>query len=92
MTDGIHDAALRAWFDRAPRGYDVFWSYLHEPEDNVTRGEFSAAQYTAAWVHIAALAQAAGNPRLRSTLILMCWTLAPTPAWTGGVTTPGPRR
>jgi len=76
VTDGIHDAALRAWFDRAPRGYDVFWSYLHEPEDNVTRGEFSAAQYTAAWVHIAALARAAGNPQMRSTLILMCWTLA----------------
>lgn len=76
VTAGTYDAALRSWFRTAPRSYDVFWSYLHEPEDNVTRGEFTAAQYRAAWRHIATLARAAGNQHLRSTLILMCWTLA----------------
>lgn len=76
VTAGTHDAELRSWFAHAPRGYDVFWSFQHEPEDNITRGEFTAAQYRAAWVHIAALARAANNQHLRSTLILMCWTLA----------------
>ena len=76
VTAGTHDATMKAWFKQAPRTYDIFWSYQHEPEDNVTRGEFTAAQYRGAWVHLSKLAIAANNPHLRSTLILMCWTLA----------------
>lgn len=74
---GTYDRGLRAFFAGAPRSYDVFWSYIHEPEDNIARHEFTAADYRTAWQHIAGLAKAAagGNNHLRSTLILMCYTM-----------------
>ncbi len=77
VVAGTYDAALSKFFAGAPKTYDVFWSYVHEPEDNIARGEFSAADYRAAWQRIAALASAAapGNSHLRSTLILMCYTM-----------------
>ncbi len=55
----------------------VWWSYWHEPEDDIARGAFTAEQYRAAWTHVAALAAQAGNARLRASLILMCWTAEP---------------
>jgi len=74
---GTHDAALRSWFQTAPTTYDVYWAYVHEPEDNIERGEFTAAQYRAALTRVARLAAEADNPHLRATLIMMCWTLGP---------------
>lgn len=75
---GKDDAALTQWFSTAP-DYDVYWSYIHEPEDNIARGEFTSAAYKAAWTHIAGLAApfAATNPYLHSTLIMMCYTMNP---------------
>jgi hypothetical protein len=74
---GKHDAAMRTWFAGVPRGIDVYWTYYHEPEDNIRDGEFTAAQYRSAWQRLRGLANEAGNPRLRSTLVLMEWTLRP---------------
>ena len=74
---GRYDDAMRRWFATAPRSYPVYWSFYHEPEDNIRRGEFTAADYRAAWRHLAALADAAHNPQLRATLILMNYTLFP---------------
>ena len=74
---GRYDAQLRAWFAAAPRDRLTYWTYYHEPEDNIANGEFTAVDYRAAWTHLAGLADAAGNPRLRATLILMGWSLQP---------------
>ncbi len=74
---GTYDAALTSYFTNAP-AYDVYWSYSHEPEDNIAAGEFTASDYRAAWQHISNIA--AGSPRsatLHSTLILMCYTMNP---------------
>lgn len=75
---GRYDAALRTWFATAP-SYDVYWSYSHEPEDNIARGEFTASDYRAAWQRISDIAaQAAPDAtNLHSTLILMCYTMNP---------------
>ncbi len=75
---GTYDAQLRSWFSHAPPR-DVYWSYLHEPEDNIARGEFTSAEYTKAWYHVSRLSApyAAANPDLHSTLILMCYTMNP---------------
>lgn len=54
----------------------MWWTYWHEPEDDIERGAFSAGEYRAAWRHLEALAEQAHSRRLRSTLVLMCWTLA----------------
>lgn len=74
---GRDDSGLRTWFATAPTTRDVYWSYYHEPEDDIARGAFTAADYRAAWQRIASLADAAGNPRLHATLILMGWSLDP---------------
>jgi hypothetical protein len=73
---GKVDAPLRAWFASAPTDRNVYWSYYHEPEDNIAKGEFTAADYRAAWVHLTALARST-NPRLHSTLVLMAWSVDP---------------
>lgn len=75
---GDHDDELTTWFEGAP-DYDVYWSYWHEPEDNAARGQFTGAEYRAAWRYIAALADdaAPATAQLHATLILMCWTLNP---------------
>jgi hypothetical protein len=77
VLSGADDAALAKFFDSAPAGYPIYYSYYHEPEPLVQAGTFTVAQYKAAWAHIAAIAAAAHNPDLKSTLILMTWDLDP---------------
>jgi cell division septation protein DedD len=76
VLTGAYDAALTSWFATAPRDRDTYWTYYHEPEDNIEAGQFTAADYRAAWTRIAALAAKAQNPHLHATLILMCYTLS----------------
>ncbi|WP_341229313.1 thrombospondin type 3 repeat-containing protein [Nocardioides salarius] len=73
ISSGRHDARLRSWFGSIPTDRTVWWSYYHEPEDQIERGEFTAAQYRAAWRHLLTLAPERDN--LRATMILMQWTL-----------------
>lgn len=72
---GRDDRQLRAFFRAAPRGHAIYYSYFHEPEDNIKKGQFTATAYKRAWHHIARLAAAAHNRFLRATLILMEWDL-----------------
>jgi hypothetical protein len=71
VLSGSHDAQLAAFFAATPRR--AYWSYWHEPENDIEHGRFTAADYRAAWVHIAAIARASGKP-LVPTLILMGYT------------------
>lgn len=75
VTSGRYDDRLRSWFAAAPTDRPTYWVYFHEPEDNIAAGSFTAAQFRAAWKHVYALAAEAGNPQLRATLTLMCYTL-----------------
>ncbi|MEV0429925.1 DNRLRE domain-containing protein [Micromonospora sp. NPDC050495] len=68
---GLHDAYLRDWFRAAPTNQDIYWTYYHEPEND----SFAPADFVAAFQRVSDLAEQAGNPRLRATLILMGWTL-----------------
>lgn len=77
VLSGADDAALAKFFDTAPTGYPIYYSYYHEPELLVQAGTFTVAQYKAAWAHIAAIADGADNPYLKATLILMSWDLDP---------------
>jgi hypothetical protein len=77
ILSGSEDSLMKSWFANAPRDRDVYWSYYHEPEDQIADGAFSAADYRAAWRHLKSLADQAHNPRLYSTLILMQWTVNP---------------
>lgn len=75
IISGKDDERLRTWFRTAPTDRSIYWSYYHEPEDNIAKGEFTAAEYRAAWTHLATLADEADHPTLRATLILMSWSV-----------------
>ncbi|WP_433315142.1 hypothetical protein [Micromonospora chersina] len=77
INSGKYDSRLASWFASIPREHNVYWSYFHEPEDDVERGAFTTAAYRTAWKRVAGLANRANNPKLINTLILMCWTLDP---------------
>jgi len=77
ILSGADDRRLKKWFDDAPRDREIWWAYYHEPEDNVERGDFTAEQWRAAYRHIATIANAAENPYLHNSIVLMCWTLDP---------------
>jgi hypothetical protein len=70
ILSGADDAALAHFFDAAPTGNAIYYSYYAEPESYIRKGQFTLAQYKAAWAHIVAIADAAHNPYLHSTLIL----------------------
>jgi hypothetical protein len=74
---GQDDGALSHFFDTAPTGNPIYWSYYHEPEGNIRDGEFTLADYKAAWAHVVSLANSAHNPDLHSTLILGGYDFSP---------------
>lgn len=77
ILSGSLDSRLGDWFATAPKDRPIIWSYFHEPEDDIARGSFTAADYRAAWAHLRGLANKAGNPQLKSSLVLMGWSLKP---------------
>ena len=77
VLDGRYDDDLRSWFRQAPTQRPTWWTYWHEPEDDIGHGAFAADRYRAAWRHINVIAHRVGNPQLHPTLILMCWTAQP---------------
>ena len=58
VLSGRLDGQLSNWFATAPKDRPIYWSYFHEPENDVESGAFTTADYRAAWVHLAG----AGRP------------------------------
>jgi hypothetical protein len=77
VLSGTDDSALAHFFDNAPTGHPIYYSYYHEPESKIDAGLFTLADYKAAWARVVQIANAADNPFLHSTLILMAWDLDP---------------
>ena len=77
ILSGQDDGALSHFFGTAPTGHPIYWSYYHEPEGNISDGEFTLPDYKAAWAHVAALARAAHNSDLHATLILGGYDFSP---------------
>ena len=77
IVAGKHDEFFAKWFSEAPRNRDIWWTYWHEPEDDVESGNFRAEEWRDAYRRLAGLANAADNPKLHNTVILMCWTVNP---------------
>jgi hypothetical protein len=77
ILSGKYDATLKSWFRTAPKNRPIWWTYYHEPEDNIAKGEFTAAQYRDAWRHIANIAKANAPKNLKATLVLMDWSAFP---------------
>jgi hypothetical protein len=77
VLSGADDAQLIAWFASAPTKPEIWWTYFHEPENDVEAGAFTAAQYRAAFAHVSDLAKQAGRSDLHATQILMGYTANP---------------
>lgn len=71
LAAGRYDADLVEFFRTAPRDRQILVTYFHEPEDNIAAGQFTAAQYRAAWDHFGAVARAHESPNVKTALILM---------------------
>jgi len=76
ILSGADDSALARFFDKAPAGRTIYYSYYAEPEAETAAHRFTVAQYKAAWKLIAAEANAAHNSDLKATLILRASDLA----------------
>ena len=59
---GTHDARLRDWFRTAPTDQDIYWTYFHEPENDIQSGAFTAAQFRQAWQRIVRAGRRGGQP------------------------------
>ncbi|MFZ0324824.1 MAG: hypothetical protein WAN48_11935 [Actinomycetes bacterium] len=77
VNSGQYDAQLAQWFATAPAGRDIWWTYWHEPENDIEDGAFTAAAWRSAYRRIAGLADQAANPQLHNTVVLMCLTVDP---------------
>jgi hypothetical protein len=74
VLSGANDTYLTNWFASAPRDRQIWWTYFHEPENDVESGSFTPAQFKEAFKHVSELAHAAGRDDLRATMILMGYT------------------
>ena len=73
------DSQIRTFFQTAPTDRLIWWTYYHEPEDQIANGDFTAAEYRAAWQHIWTISHEAGvyKPNVKAALILMDYTVNP---------------
>lgn len=76
VLSGSDNAAISHFFETAPTGHPIYYSYLPEPENEIDAGHFTLAGFKSAWIHVVSLADEAHNPDLRSTLVLTNWDLS----------------
>lgn len=72
---GIKDQVLKDFFNSLATHTKIYWTYYHEPEDNISEGTFSAVEYRAAFDYIIDLQKKLNKPNLVPTLCLMSWSL-----------------
>ena len=75
ILSGVDDVALSQFFSGAPSAEPIYYSYDPEPEAGIAAGQFTAAEYRAAWGHVVSLADRVGNAALHATLILNAYSL-----------------
>ena len=79
---GTHDAALTTFFKGIADDHPVYWTYWHEPDDEIYKTQtFTATQYRDAWAHIRTIADGvkATRPKMiaYATLIIMEYSMTP---------------
>ena len=78
ILSGSLDSVMLAWFQTAPNDVMIYWTYFHEPEDQIegkSQPHFTAKEFCDAWVHLKELADRVNKPNLKATLCLMGWSL-----------------
>ncbi|MGC4232982.1 MAG: hypothetical protein QM594_08385 [Niabella sp.] len=77
VLNGAKDAVLTQFFKGLAVTSTIYWTYFHEPEDNIHNGAFTAAEYRDAFDYIIDLQKKLGKPNLIPTLCLMAYSLDP---------------
>lgn len=70
---GRHDAEISAFLALLPRDRPTWVAYEHEMDAKALAGDYAAPDVRRAFVRVARLIKAAGNPMIRRTLILTGW-------------------
>ena len=56
VTAGTHDAEVRSFFQGIADNHPVYWTYWHEPDDEIFKNHtFTATAYRDAWAHLRAI-------------------------------------
>lgn len=74
VLSGRHDAELRHYFQVAPTDRRIYYSFFHEPEDEVKAGRFTKRQFRRAFRRVVRIAATTCKKNLFPTLVLMGWT------------------
>lgn len=82
VSAGTHDTALRSFFQGIQDNHPVYWTFWHEPDDELYKTHsFTPTAYRAAWKHIRQIADSvkATRPNLdiHATLIIMQYSMTP---------------
>ena len=77
VNSGSLDATYRAWFKAAPTDRAIWWTYFHEPEDDIANASFTAAAYRTAWQRIWRISRESGvaHDNVKAALVLMDYTV-----------------
>ena len=77
VVAGAHDGEIKAWLALLPRDRPTYIAYEHEMDAKIAKGEYTAEAVRAAYIHVAKLVAAQGNPQLKDTLILTGYQYRP---------------
>lgn len=80
VLSGAKDAVLNQFFGGLSSTTKLYWTYYHEPEDQIRDGAFTASEYRNAFDYIIGLQKKWNKPNLVPTLCLMAYTLDPVSA------------
>jgi hypothetical protein len=73
-ASGSMDAQFVSFLGTIPAGHKTTIVFLHEPEDNIAKGEFTLADWQAANLRLANLVHAQNRPELTFGIVLMNYT------------------
>ncbi|MFT3903713.1 MAG: hypothetical protein QM727_11095 [Niabella sp.] len=77
VLNGAKDVVLTKFFNALAGTAKIYWTYFHEPEDDIRDGAFTAEEFRNAFDYIIALQKKLNKPNLVPTLCLMSYSLDP---------------
>lgn len=77
VLNGSRDTEITNFFTKLATTKNIYWTYFHEPEDDIAKGAFSAEDYRNAFDYIIDLQKKLNKPNLVPTLCLMSYSLTP---------------
>lgn len=90
VANGSRNSDISDFCDTIPAGHYAYIGYFHEPEDQVEKQGWDAAEWVAAQVNLIQSVLAVGNPKVIPAISLMSWTGHPASPRNINLYDPGP--